>query len=147
MITRERLERTEYGRSLLRFINTRVLYRVLDWSGGGSQAGNTDSRERVGTLSDANVVSSKRIAPGANDGETRHSLVLDIDHPAWLIPSTTPGHYHLYIDVPGGLNESMYFAVLELLARAGVIEEGYANASKARGYSSARLPWIEKVQS
>jgi hypothetical protein len=138
MITRERLERTEYGRSLLRFINTRVLYRVLDWSGGGSQ---------VGTLSDANVVSSKRIAPGANDGETRHSLVLDIDHPAWLIPSTTPGHYHLYIDVPGGLNESMYFAVLELLARAGVIEEGYANASKARGYSSARLPWIEKVQS
>lgn len=72
-----------------------------------------------------------------------HRPVLDLDMNAALIPSATPGHFHLYIDnlVPWAAYEEL----LEALANCGIIEQGYADASIARGYSSARLPTKPKV--
>ncbi len=74
--------------------------------------------------------------------EMVHAPVLDLDFPAALVPSSTPGHYHLYLDtlVP----HDKYVALLNALAEAGVIQRGYANASQARGYSAVRAPWVEK---
>jgi hypothetical protein len=68
--------------------------------------------------------------------------VLDLDLPAQLIPSSTPGHFHLYLDVE--LSHSTYMDLLTALAAAGIIERGYADASRERGYTAVRLPWVRK---
>lgn len=73
---------------------------------------------------------------------THHKIVIDLDLPAKLIPSSTPGHFHLYIDHV--MEKDAYFKLLAALMEAGLIEEGYYHASMARGYSAARLPWIKK---
>lgn len=140
VITKERLERTEYGRGLLAFISKAVLYMVTDWGNDDSDDKLNNApgdRHKAAGMNNANVVTSLR-----DDG--RHRVVLDIDHPAWLMPSTTPGHYHLYIDVPGGIERMEYAKLLDALVNANVIEPGYAGASIARGFTSVRLPWITK---
>lgn len=71
-----------------------------------------------------------------------HKVVLDIDLPCRLIESSTPGHYHLYIDTP--VPWIGYRNLLDALAAAGIIQPGYANASRDRGYTRLRLPWIRK---
>lgn len=87
----------------------------------------------------ANIVTSKYLHGGA-----RHAVLLDIDYPAYLVKSSTPGHYHLYLDVPGGVAHEDYLLLLSVLSKWGVIEKGYARTSKARGFTSLRLPHIKK---
>lgn len=77
----------------------------------------------------------------------RHIVALDIDYPAHLAESSTPGHYHLYLDVPGGVDHEAYMDLLELLGELNIIETGYANASRGRGFSCPRLPWVHKGES
>lgn len=142
MITRERLKQSAYGRNLLRLYRRLTPYHVSDWGNNDSEDkehNGPSTREQVTSVSMANVITSLH-----RDGSGRHALVLDIDHPAWLIPSTTPEHYHLYVDVPGGIEASEYWEVLTALANARVIESGYAGASAARGFTSVRLPWEQK---
>lgn len=88
-------------------------------------------------INHANVITSRVYGTGDT-----HKLLLDIDLPAQLLESTTPGHFHLYIDkaIPG----PAYMKLLDALAEAGIIEQGYAGASKERGYTALRLPWIKK---
>lgn len=143
MITRERLQQSEYGQGLLNLYKRLTAYKVTDWAAGGSDAGNTDGRELVASASEANVITSLFKSP-FGELDTYHAVVLDIDHPAWLIPSTTPGHYHLYIDVPGGIADQAWRRLLDALAYCNIIEPGYAKASKARGFTSVRLPWVQK---
>lgn len=142
MITRERLTQSDYGRGLLTLMDRLTPYKVTRWT-TGSGDGAQDGRESASSLGEGNVITS-RYANLPAGHEPRHAIVLDIDHPSWLIPSTTPNHYHLYIDVPGGVDESSYFALLDLLGRFGIIERGYAKVSMNRGYTSVRFPWIEK---
>lgn len=71
-----------------------------------------------------------------------HRPVLDIDFPAKLVPSSTPGRFHLYLDKP--MTWAVYAKLLSALADAGVIERGYADACEARGASFVRLPWVKK---
>lgn len=71
-----------------------------------------------------------------------HLPVLDLDFPAQLWPSTTPGHFHLILD--RWVDQDTYFRLLDVMADAGLIERGYAESSKARGYSSVRAPWVRK---
>lgn len=94
-------------------------------------------REVVTDLDVANVVSS----PMSN-GWGRHRVLLDLDVPAWLIDSSTPGHSHLYVDV--GCSWPDYLQFLKAAERIGLIEPGYLAASEARGYTSLRLPWVRK---
>lgn len=94
---------------------------------------------RVADIDEANIVTSE-IAEFA--GMHIHRPVLDIDFMAKLIPSSTPGHFHLYLDRPLGWEP--YKKLLLALAEAGIIEGGYATASIERGYSAVRLPWITK---
>jgi hypothetical protein len=67
---------------------------------------------------------------------TEHAPVLDIDIPARLVPSKTPGHSHLFFDVP--LSWERYVTLMEALAAAGILETGYVQASVARGQSFVR---------
>ena len=79
----------------------------------------------------ANVITSM-IA----DDLLRHKVVIDLDLPAKLVPSSTPGHFHLYID--HAMEAEAYFKLLRALSEAGIIEEGYYTASSDQGYSAVR---------
>ena len=104
--------------------------------------------EQRGTTSDigegAEVVSSE-IGDGTGrqfgPSFTNHTLMIDLDVPATLVPSTTPGHSHLYIDVE--MSWKQLRDLLWALWQAGVIEEGYLKASLERGHTSVRLPWLK----
>lgn len=80
---------------------------------------------------------------GATD---RHIIALDIDYPVHVVESSTAGHWHLYIDVPGGIEHQGYMALVSLLGHLKVIEAGYANVSIQRGHTDLRLPWVKKGQ-
>lgn len=74
-----------------------------------------------------------------------HTPVLDIDFPCRLVPSTTPGHFHLILD---GLEIpwSKYSALLSALSAAGVIEEGYAGAAIRRQASFLWKPGCKPAE-
>lgn len=95
----------------------------------------TEPRE-VAEIKDANLISSR-----LTDGF--HSPVLDIDYGARLIPSSTPGHFHLYLD-DLRLTWDEYEELLLVLARLGVIEPGYAAASIDRRQTMVRKPGVTK---
>lgn len=102
-------------------------------------AAGLDARVEVDTLEDANLIGSKSRYCDL------HLPVLDIDFPARLVPSTTEGHFHLYLDIP--LTWEKYQAVLGVLAWAGILQQGYADKSIRRQQSFvckpgvAKLPW------
>lgn len=117
-----------------------VLQTVVDLDAYTGNSGRADTT----SLADAQVTTSM-LRPGLPCGQGRtHRPVLDLDLPAQLIPSSTPGHFHLYLDVE--VPHRAYMALLDALAVAGVIEEGYRNASRERGYTAARLPWVRKPE-
>lgn len=92
-------------------------------------------------LETANMITSKIDEEVAWIAEY-HTPILDLDFDAKLLPSSTPGHWHLFLDtsVPHGA----YMRFLEAAAEAGIIQYGYYKAAKDRGASSVRLPWIKK---
>ena len=102
--------------------------------------GGADGRYATSDPDKAYVITSE-----IDGGPRRHRPVLDIDLPARLIPSTTPGHFHLYLDIE--IPHEKYMRLLDALGEAGILEPGYVLASKARGYTAARLPWIKKMKS
>lgn len=79
---------------------------------------------------EANLVSSF-----TRDG--KHAPVLDIDVPIRVVPSKTPGHSHIYIDVELDLHQYMY--LLEALSFAGILEPNFYAASRDAGMSFVRL--------
>lgn len=129
---------SEKAASLRALFDRLTCYKVVHWGVGSSDP--SVFEDVSASVADAHVVSSLR----GGDPTGRHAVVLDIDHPAWLVESSTPGHFHLYIDVPGGIPDHNYRTLLNVLAVCGVIEEGYKEASLARGHSDVRLPWIKK---
>jgi len=78
-------------------------------------------------------------------GSEMHKPVLDIDLPVMVLPSTTPGHFHLFIDKE--VEWSVYCRLIQVLVDAGIVEEGYYSAALRRGYTAVRLPWVRKAAS
>lgn len=113
------------------------LFKVTKWDESSSVTSSKEEREPATSIAEANVSTSIR-----QDAEDHHALLLDLDVPAWLVPSSTKGHSHLYVDVK--IPTPAYFALLDALAAAGVIQHGYANSSKHRGGTALRLPWVKK---
>jgi hypothetical protein len=94
---------------------------------------------------EANLVSSRLAFDDKEDVFGKwHSPVLDIDFEAQLVPSSTPGHYHLYLDGLR-LQWSAYKKLLAALAEAGVIQEGYYENSVRRQMTCVRPPHVRKV--
>lgn len=130
---------SESAASLRALFGRLVTRKVVNWTDSEDMGEDIPARAN---LPDANIVTSRyALGPYA-----RHALLLDIDHPAWLVRSSTPGHFHLYVDVPNGIPHRDYMGLLEALAKARVIENGYASASNKRRFSSLRFPWIKKGQ-
>lgn len=69
---------------------------------------------------------------------------LDIDIPCEFVPSTTPGHGHLYIDKPMSYDDYVY--LVEALVHVGIVEQGVLYSLKQRGFTGVRLPWIKKPE-
>lgn len=71
-----------------------------------------------------------------------HRPVLDLDMNAVLFESSTEGNNHLIIDKLIPTDD--YFKLLDVMAEVGLLEEGFVEASKKRGATAIRLPWIKK---
>lgn len=129
------------------FLQKLVPFKVSTWSPSSDDPQAPPDR-RASTLRDGDVISSLlKDVPEDENGQSRHIIVLDIDYPAALIPSETAGHFHLYLDVPGGIRQNEYMGLLKKLSELGVIEQGYYAASWQRGHSDVRLPWVSKAES
>lgn len=116
------------------------LYKVFFRKKGEPYDGNPDHEEvEPFNLADANCLSSEIVGMPAH-----HKVVLDLDGPCRLIPSTTEGHFHLIIDKT--LTWHQYESLLWSLANVGIIEEGYYQAAKSREATFIRLPWIKKEE-
>lgn len=124
---------------LANFIATSRVYKVVKWS-QFSDDPNLDKRAVVSDIEDADVVSSSYVPEGYST--FMHRPVLDLDLDAVLVPSSTPGHHHLYIDKP--MRWEDYVRLLDVLASVGILEPGFVNVSKQRGATMVRLPWVKK---
>jgi hypothetical protein len=124
--------------------------RVIDLAHDSTSIEPYQQEEVTDDLMQANsVCSDQRIAskfPWKDelvwDSVGSQKLMIDIDVPAYLIPSSTRGHSHLYIDKD--MDKEEWLALLIALRNAGIIEHGYAGASIQRGYTALRLPWVSK---
>jgi len=112
--------------------------------GGSSDDEEQDARVVLGApLEEANIVTSLMDIPQSS-GVSLHRPVIDIDHLVAVVESSTAGHSHLYVDLAMPWEDVV--KLLEVMAEVGLVEPGYVNASKARGYTAVRLPWITKEQ-
>ncbi len=124
------------GATVILPFKTNRIYKVLRWVANSKVPNETAEYEEVDSLDSADIVSSQWAHTAL------HTVVLDIDVPAMLVESSTPGHHHLYIDTM--MTWERYKVLLVALSDAGVIEEGFMQASLARGFSAVRLPWVGK---
>lgn len=132
-----------------------VCFKNLDW-----ETNSDDMFTEAAALSPARIATtvrdpqaeaaSSRLAPRTawirgqeKDGHEMHYLMLDIDAPAALIPSSTAGHYHLYIGITMSWTRQL-LPLLKALRDAKIIEEGFYYASEKRRATFLRLPWIKK---
>lgn len=87
-------------------------------------------------LSEASVVISETAITGW------HMPVLDIDVEHALVPSSTVGHSHLYLNVACTWED--YVEFLQAAAKCGILEKGYVDVSIRKGYTAVRLPWVQR---
>jgi hypothetical protein len=99
-------------------------YRIPDGDG-----------RRTSTETEANCISSL-----LTNG--KHAPLLDHDCKHEYVPSSTPGHGNLYLDVE--LTWRQYRRLLKALRRAGVLEKGYVGAALKRKHNELRLPHVKK---
>ena len=126
-----------------------LVYEVIPTIDGEPDYSEKSIRQYTDDIEAATVITSRVAGNTAEPGTDEHrvglhKVVLDIDLPAVLVPSSTPGHHHLYIDHE--LPWPKYEALLWALEAAGLIENGYAGASSARGHTAARLTWVKKAK-
>lgn len=72
----------------------------------------------------------------------RHMPVIDIDVTSMLLPSSTEGHYHLYINRE--MTWKQFLKMLKAMTDAGVVQEGYYQHTRRRGRAFVRYPGVTK---
>lgn len=80
----------------------------------------------------------------ALDDAYEKSGVSDMDFPMTIVPSSTPNHYHLYMDKL--LTYDEYDSLLRGMTTAGIVEQGYYGVFTTRKFTALRLPWIHKTE-
>lgn len=122
----------------------RVRWDVPDYVEDEVLGENGDGRMVVDDILEAEAFSSYQPGPFDAAGVPHHGLLLDIDVPAWLIPSSTAGHSHLYVQL--AIPDEDLWEFLEAAVKIGLVEPGYVSACKSRGMTSLRAPWVVKGQ-
>lgn len=118
---------------------SRKTFKVLTWDITYGEDGKIleDKTREEASIKEAHVISSE-----VRLHDNLHRPVIDIDVPIRVFPSTTPGHFHLYIDYLVPWDD--YLDMLKAMAKCGIVEWNYIDASIARGGTHVRLPWIKK---
>lgn len=98
---------------------------------------------QVDSLEEATLIGSS--IGNANSPDPTHLPVIDIDLPCKLVESSTPGHFHLYIDK--AISWDRYRSILLALVDAGIVEKGYYKASIQHGQTFVRKPGLTKANS
>jgi len=129
------MNRDDVPPELIELLSQLDLYGNVAW-----QSYDEDSRRDPTRDLNAAKAASSQI-----NGEDGHYLLLDIDVPAWLVPSSTPGHSHLYVKTDKPIQWENLQRLLIALALCGVLEDGYVMASLDRESTTLRLPWVRKV--
>lgn len=93
---------------------------------------------------DATLITSLAADVDLDDPDVIQLPVLDLDIEHLYFPSTTPGHGGLLLNVE--LNQELWLELLDVLERCGIIEGGFAEASRQRGYAALRTPWTDKIK-
>lgn len=121
---------------------SRRLYVVSNWS---PAYGEVDDRTPTDDIEAANLITSALDVPtpGGKKSAALHSPALDLDIEHVYVPSSTPGHAHLYIDGVI-LSWKDYLKWLRHTAKVGIIETGFVDAAEARGFTGLRVPWVKK---
>ena len=70
--------------------------------------------------------------------------ILEVEFPIQLIPSTTPRHYHLYLDRK--ISWEQYMLVLKSAYETGIINRGFYEMSIKNGQSMVLLPGKDRVK-
>jgi hypothetical protein len=128
---------TPAGREYRQFVSG-FHWADIAFSRGGSKDRDNDHdvRRSVERLADANAV-------GSQCEFGMHCPVLDLDVPALLVPSSTPGNTHLYIRKP--MPWPAYTMLLQTLSYVGILESGYVGAALERHNETfVRTPWTRK---
>ena len=113
----------------------RKLFRADDLTSSDEEVGVLDNRVEVDSLDEANLVSSK-----LSNG--KHAPVLDLDIPHALVPSSTEGHSHLYLDIEIWWDD--YVELLKVMSKCGILEEPYVRLNIERGATFVRKPGLIK---
>ena len=127
-----------------------VAWDVPDYVGDDELGPGGDGRRTTTDLEQVEAISSSwreqrpqnQHVDDAGNPVSRHGLLIDLDVAAWLIPSSTAGHGHLYVDLD--LDERDLWEFLEAAAKIGLVEDGYVSACRSRGMTSVRAPWVRK---
>ena len=67
-----------------------------------------------------------------------HLAMFDVDIDAMLVPSRTPGHWHLYFD--RRLTWRQYKKLMKAMAAADIIDRKWVSANLSRKQSFLRVP-------
>jgi hypothetical protein len=100
-----------------------------------------DSDRLPSVPGEANLVGS--LVDGTLGELSWHMPVIDLDFDAHLEPSSTEGHFHLYLNRM--MTWDRYAAFLKALYEARIIEQGFYEMSIARGQSYVRYPGVKKL--
>lgn len=118
----------------LKLKHPRKMYYKETFSDG--YGNDSEEYKEVSDVSDAKLYSSEV------KGTDKHAPVLDIDLPARLVPSSSPEHYHLYIEQL--LSWRKYKKLLKAMSDAGIVESAYVKESINRGATFVRTPNTKK---
>ena len=113
------------------------LFFHVDFKPGRKSGDGPNVNPQPATEDKANLIGSDT---GVSDF---HMPVLDVDRiPVRVVPSSTPGNSHLYIDLP--MHWSQYARLIEVMGKVGILEPGYVAACLAEQGTFVRKPGVPK---
>jgi hypothetical protein len=80
---------------------------------------------------------------GRRPSEGMTSVGLPFRAPIELVPSSTPGHFHLYVEAPLAWDD--YLALMRTMAEAGLLEPAWVALCERRRMALLRKPGNEKA--
>ena len=71
-----------------------------------------------------------------------HMPVIDLDLPCMLVESSTPGHFHLYINKE--MSYGQMLTVIQAMTDAVIVQPGFNKFTRLRGEAFVRYPGVTK---
>lgn len=118
----------------------RTIHRIRFADNGNFPRGEYGGVQEPSRVSVENVEQANLVSSLIKDGI--HAPAIDLDFPAYLVPSTTAGHFHLYIEKE--MRWKDYKKLLDTLLEVGLINRGWYDISVKFEQTYLRLPHVKK---